>query len=84
MHSKAHEREVVMTDDGLQRPIKPTTAVHRTRVVFLAAACAVGRGSNVVCVLCIVSAVYSRCLVCARGKKTKTSEIAGPLACTNI
>ena len=60
---------------------KQATAVHRTRVMYLAAACDVWRGGNVACVLCIVSAVYgSRCLVCARGKTHKTSEIEGPLA----
>ena len=65
-------REVVMTDDGPQPPMKqPTTAVHRTRVVVLTAACTVGRGCNVVRGLCIVFVVYNRCLVCARGKKHK-------------
>ena len=82
MHGTAEKKEVVMTENGSQPPIKqPATAVHRTGVVFLAAACAVGRGCNVVCVLCVVSAVYcSGCLVCARGKKHKTSEIEGPSA----
>ena len=61
-----------MTDGRSQPPIKqPATAVHRTRVVFLDTAWAVGRGCNVVCDLCIVSAVCSRCLVCARGKEHK-------------
>ena len=49
------KREVMATDDGSQLPTKqPTTAVHRTHVVFLVAACAVGRGCNVACVPCIV------------------------------
>ena len=70
MHSAAEERDVLLMDGGSQPPIEqPATAVHRTRLVFLAAACVVGRGSNFVCVLCSFSAVYCRCLVCARGKK---------------
>ena len=60
-----------MTDDGSQPPIKqPATAVHHTRVVFLAAAFAVGRGCNSVCVLCIRSAAHSTVRVwCVLGAK---------------
>ena len=60
MHSIAEERELVMTDDRSQPPTKElATAAHRTRVVFLAARCAVGRGDNVVrlcflhCICCL-------------------------------
>ena len=69
-----------MTDDGSHTPIKqPVSAVRHTRVVLLDAACAVGRGCNVIGVTCIVPAVYSRYLVCARAKKHPTPEMEGPL-----
>ena len=66
MHSTAEEREVGMTEDGSQPLMKPPAmAVHRKRVVFLATACAVGRGCNVVC----QTAVDVWCTLGARNKK---------------
>ena len=84
MHSTAEEREVVMTDDGWQPPIKqPATAAHRgtaTRAwcfwLFLEL---LGEVVTLfVCsALCLLSTVGVWCVTGARN--TKKSEVEGPV-----